>query len=178
MGEEDGEPRWNLPNSPDKVGLRVASFYKLQSKQGYVREKAMPIPSVQSSVSPKVSRWVTDWDAFTESATDPEAAQAELLAVYGTANVDTNVEYLVYNENWHMRIPVAMARENEYYWFNEVGDLVGPPVSVDGNVMYDSSLSFKHDSSGIDALLELVKVKTPQFDSSVNEQVSTPESHQ
>lgn len=174
MGEEGGESRWNNAESHDPIGQRVAAYFARMSSGGYVRRDAMISETVQSRSAQNLFRSVTDWDTAVESATDPSAAQTDLLTAYGNACVDREISLLRYRDHWKDRVPVRMARDNHVVWLNEVGNPV-KTIQFDGNVAFDDVVNLGHDVSAIDALLSLLPVDGPKFAAELNEEVQAPE---
>lgn len=174
MGESGGEARWNDANASDPIGKRVASYYTRKSPGGYVRVDALTPTSQQSRSAANLVRYVTDWDTAVESAGDPDAAQSELLATYGTEGVDRSVNLLRYRDSWNTRVPVRLARDNAYIWLNEVGNKIRG-MAFDGNVVFDDTLNLTHDVSSIDGLLSLLPVDEPRFSSEIVAEVVSPE---
>jgi len=174
MGEEGGEARWNIAGASDPIGKRVADYYRLKSPGGYVRSECLIPPGSKTRAAQNLFRYATDWDLAVESVTDAEAAQTEMLTVYGPSLIDRSVELLRYRDSWNMRIPVRLARCNTYLWLNEVGN-VAREESFDGHVAFDDTLELHNDVSAIDALLDLMPVHQPRLAAEIGEQVKSPE---
>jgi len=171
MGEQGSEIRYCGQVVSDEIGRRIIKYYIDRSKGGYVRGEHNEPAKLGSIRTPNVIRHSTDWDTAVWTPSQPEAAQQELLDAYGTNNVDRKPEYLLFRrDGWNMRVPVKLARYYTYHWLDELGNYRGTE-SFDGFVLFDSHLSLPHGATGLDSLLNLMRVATPPIKA---ELVNTP----
>lgn len=174
MGELNAETRYAGADVNDPIGKRVGNYYRTKSPKGFVRIFVAKPESRQSRVAANLTRIYTDWETAIESPKDPDGAQEELLAAYGSSNVDNPVDMLLYRPDWRMRVPVQMSRSNRYGWLNELG-AVSEYFNFDGNVAFDDNLDLPNDTGAIDSLVSLLPIASLKLPDVIDTPASPPE---